>query len=30
MREIDKYIVMNIYLQPNNVILHIKFTYRCH
>jgi hypothetical protein len=30
MREIDKYIVMDIYLQPNNATFHIKFNYRCH
>jgi hypothetical protein len=30
MREIDKYIVMNIYLEFNNGTLHIKPNYRRH
>jgi hypothetical protein len=30
MQEIDKYIVINIYLQPSHPIFHIKYNCRCH
>jgi hypothetical protein len=30
MQEIDKYIIMNIYLEPSNDTLHIKSNCHCH